>query len=108
MNTVCHVRSIKNGVILQDLAIRGDISPDGHFVGIDGMSVTMKPVKYDNKLYGYSLIKQYKVDAETHTVQWYLYLQSFCNPNLRGAIAPLFFFLQILLKNACSILSVYL
>lgn len=74
MNTVCHVRSIKNGVILQDLAIRGDLSPNGDFVGIDGMKVTLKPIKFDNRLHGYSLIKQYKVDAETHTVQWYLYL----------------------------------
>lgn len=61
---ICKVKSIKDGVILQVLHVKGTLSEDGTFTGSDGMVVKLTRVSW-----GWDLIKKY---PDNHYVQYYI------------------------------------
>ena len=70
----CIVKSLRNGVILQELPIRGVIDLAGLFRGVDGMTIQLTPIYSKNKLYGYSKVKELKVQNNSHIVQYFVTL----------------------------------
>lgn len=74
MKVICHVRSVRNGHVLQDIPIKGTLEENGYFKGNDGMSLILSPVIIDFKLRGYMTTKEYVVDDVSHVRQWYVNL----------------------------------
>lgn len=75
IKTVCTVKSIRNGVVLQVLPVHGVIDPAGLFRGNDGMTIQLTPVITDDfKLFGYSKINEYKIEDNSHVVQYFVTL----------------------------------
>lgn len=74
MKTICHVRSVRDGHVLQDIPIKGTLKDNGYFEGIDGMSLILSPVIIDFELRGYMTTKEYVIDGVSHVRQWYVNL----------------------------------
>lgn len=72
---ICTVKSLRNGVTLQVMSVRGVIDPAGLFRGVDGMTIQLTPVITDDfKLFGYSKINEYKIENQSHIVQYFVTL----------------------------------
>lgn len=75
IKTICQVKSIRDGNILQVLSVRGVLDPTGLFRGVDGMTIKLTPViTNDFQLYGYSKISEYKIENHSHIVQYFITL----------------------------------
>lgn len=74
MKVICHVRSVRDGHVLQDIPIKGTLKENGYFKGNDGMSLILSPVIIDFKLRGYMTTKEYVIDDVSHVCQWYVNL----------------------------------
>lgn len=74
MKTICHVRSVRDGRVLQDIPIKGTLKDNGYFEGNDGMSLILSPVIIDFELKGYMTTKEYVIDGISHVRQWYVNL----------------------------------
>lgn len=74
MKVICHVRSVRDGVCLQDIPIKGTLKDNGYFEGNDGMSLILSPVIIDFELKGYMTTKEHVVDGVSHVCQWYVNL----------------------------------
>lgn len=74
MKVICHVRSVRDGHVLQDIPIKGILEENGYFKGNDGMSLILSPVIIDFKLRGYMTTKEYVIDGVSHVRQWYVNL----------------------------------
>lgn len=74
IKVTCNVKSLRNGVILQVLPVRGVIDHAGLFRGDDGMTIQLTPIYSKNKLYGYSKVKEHKVQNNSHIVQYFVTL----------------------------------
>ena len=74
MKAICHVRSVRDGHVLQDISIKGTLKDNGYFEGIDGMSLILSPVIIDFELRGYMTTKEYVIDGVSHVRQWYVNL----------------------------------
>ena len=75
IKTICTVKSIRNGVTLQVISVRGVIDHAGLFRGVDGMTIQLTPVITDDfKLFGYSKTNEYKIENNSHIVQYFVTL----------------------------------